>query len=151
MPYLPKGLPVPVIEDDRLDAPYWQATREHKLKVQRCARCRVFQWGPEWLCHRCQSFDIDWVEVEGKGRIFSWQRAWHPIHPALKDHGPYLIVLVELPHAGSIRMIGNLLGDPRQTIEIGADVEAVFEDHERGDEFYTLVQWKLAGAHRSAR
>src|ERR1700719_2439391 len=49
MPYLPKGLPVPVIEDDRLDAPYWQATREHKLKVQRCARCRVFQWGPEWL------------------------------------------------------------------------------------------------------
>jgi uncharacterized OB-fold protein len=151
MPYLPKGLPVPVIEDDRLDAPYWQATREHKLNVQRCARCRVFQWGPEWLCHRCQSFDIDWVEVEGKGRIFSWQRVWHPIHPALKDHGPYLIVLVELPHAGSIRMIGNLLGDPRQTVEIGADVEAVFEDHERGDEFYTLVQWKLAGAHRSAR
>jgi uncharacterized OB-fold protein len=146
MSYLPKGLPIPVIEDDRLDAPYWQATREHELKVQRCARCRVFQWGPEWLCHRCQSFDIDWVEVEGKGRIFSWQRVRHPIHPALKDHGPYLIVLVELPHAGSIRMVGNLLGDPRQTVEIGADVEAVFEDHERGDEFYTLVQWKLSGA-----
>ena len=30
----------------------------------------------------------------------SWERAWHPVHPALKDHGPYIVVLVELPDAG---------------------------------------------------
>jgi uncharacterized OB-fold protein len=80
--------------------------------------------------------------VEGRGQIYSWERAWHPVHPALKDAGPYVVVLVELPHAGGIRMIGNLLGDPHQEVRIGAAVEAVFEHHETGPTPYTLVQWK---------
>jgi uncharacterized OB-fold protein len=50
-------------------------------------------------------------------------------------------VLVELPDANNLRIAGNLLGDPHQEVEIGAPVEAVFEDHkERG---YTLLQWRL--------
>ena len=33
--------------------------------------------------------------------------------PALNGHGPYIVVLVELPEYGNIRMVGNLLGDPQ--------------------------------------
>jgi uncharacterized OB-fold protein len=47
-------------------------------------------------------------------------------------------VLVELPEYGNVRMVGNLLGDPRQEVRIGAPVEAVFEHHNE----FTLVQWK---------
>ena len=36
MSYLPKGLPEPVTETDKLDQPYWQGTRAGKLMVQRC-------------------------------------------------------------------------------------------------------------------
>ncbi len=61
------------------------------------------------------------------------------MHPALKDRGPYLIVLVELPDAGNVRLVGNLLGDPQQNVKIGDDVEVVWEDHED----VTLVQWRL--------
>ena len=39
---------------------------------------------------------------------------------ALRQHGPYLAVFVELPHAGGLRMVGNLLGDPMQMVTIGA-------------------------------
>lgn len=35
---------------------------------------------------------------------------WHPSHAALRQHGPHLAVLVELPHAGGVRMVGNFLG-----------------------------------------
>jgi uncharacterized OB-fold protein len=63
---------------------------------------------------------------------------WHPVHPALKEACPYLIVLVELPDADHVRMVGNLLGDPRQEMRIGTEVEAVFEDREHA----TLVQWR---------
>jgi uncharacterized OB-fold protein len=69
------------------------------------------------------------------------------VHPALKDAGPYLVVLVELPHAGHIRMLGNLLGDPTQEVTIGAPMTAVFEPHEDASNpqaSYTLVQWRLA-------
>jgi len=64
------------------------------------------------------------------------------VHPALKDQGPYIVVLVELPHAGNIRMLGNLLGDPKQQVRIGAEVEAVFEPHDDAKPPFTLVQWK---------
>ena len=65
------------------------------------------------------------------------------MHPALNGHGPYLIVLVELPGADNIRMVGNLLGDPMQEVTIGAEVEAVFEPHDEATPPYTLVQWRL--------
>ena len=140
--YLPPGLPRPVPEADGLDRPYWDGTRVGVLRVQRCRGCRVFQWGPEWICHRCLGNDLEWVDVAPRGRVYSWERAWHAVHPALTEHGPYLVVLVELPEAGSVRMIGNLLGDPQQDVTIGAPVEAVFEPHDDATPPFTLVQWR---------
>lgn len=143
--YLPEGLPIPTPEADGLSAPYWNGLKEDVLMVQRCKGCGGWQWGPEWICHRCHSFDMGWEPVEGRGRIFSWERVWHPVHPALKGHGPYIVVLVELPHAGNIRLIGNLLGDPQQEVRIGSEVEAVFEHHRDAKPSYTLLHWRTIG------
>jgi uncharacterized protein len=140
--YLPAGLPIPQPETDGLSAPYWEGVRQEKLMVQRCRSCRGWQWGPEWICHRCLSFDLGWEAVAPHGRIYSWERSHHPVHPALRGHGPYIAVLVELPHADNVRMLGNLLGDPMQTVEIGGEVEAVFEHHHDSEPPYTLVQWR---------
>ena len=82
-PYLPPGLPRPVPETDGLDRAYWDGTRAGELRVQRCRACRAFQWGPEWICHACLSFELAWVAVEPRGRIYSWERVWHPVHRAL--------------------------------------------------------------------
>lgn len=140
--YLPEGLPVPVPEADDLSRPFWDGLKQERVMVQRCPACQTWQWGPEWICHHCLSFDVDWIEVAGRGRIYTWQRSWHPVHPALKGFGPYLAVLVELPHAGNIRMLGNLLGDPEREVRVGAEVEAVFEHHGDHDPPYTLLQWR---------
>lgn len=141
-PYLPPGLPMPAASPDGLDKEYWEATRRHELVVQRCNACQAFQWGPEWLCNACHSFDMGWHRVSGRGRIYSWERVWHPVHPALKDACPYLVVLVELPDAGNVRMVGNLLGNAEDPVVIGTEVEAVFEDHPEVE--IALVQWRRA-------
>jgi uncharacterized protein len=142
--YLPAGLPRPSPEPDGLDAPYWQGTLHGELRVQRCRGCAGWQWGPEWICHRCLGFDLDWVAVPSRGTIYSWTRVWHPVHPALQDHGPYVVVLVELPEAGGVRMVGNLLGDPAEPVVIGTPVEAVFEPHSDATPPFALVQWRRA-------
>lgn len=142
--YLPEGMPAPTPEADGLDRLYWEGTRLGELRVQRCRACRAWLWGPEWICHRCLAFDLEWVTVEGRGVIYSWERPWHPVHPALKGHGPYIAVLVELPQAGHVRMLGNLLGDPHQAMRIGAPVAAVFEPHDDATPPYTLVHWRHA-------
>jgi uncharacterized OB-fold protein len=139
--YLPSGTPLPAPAGDGLDTAFWEAARRHELLVQRCNACQGFQFGPEWICHRCRSFDLGWAAVSGRGRIYSWERVWHPVHSALKNACPYLVVLIELPDADNVRMVGNLLGDPLQPVEIGAEVEAVFEDHPV--EAATLVQWRV--------
>lgn len=138
--YLPTGLPLPAPSPDGLDREFWEAARRHELMVQRCNACGTFQFGPEWICHTCRSFDMGWQPVSGRGRIYSWERVWYPVHPALASKLPYMVVLVELPDAGNVRMVGNLLGDPNEPVEIGAEVEAVFEDHPA--ENVTLVQWQ---------
>jgi uncharacterized OB-fold protein len=140
-PYLPLGLPAP-LDEECVSAPYWQGLVEGVLRVQRCTACGTWQFGGEWMCHRCRAFDPPWVEVAPRGRIFSWERVWHPVHPALKTHGPYLVVLVVLPHAGHVRMLGNLLGDPMQNVDIGAEVEGVFERHVEVTPAYSLLQWR---------
>lgn len=140
--YLPSGLPTPAPAADGLDTEFWEAARRHELVVQRCDACREFQWGPEWICHNCHSSDVGWEKVSGRARIYTWTRAWHPIHPALVEAVPYLAVIVELPDAGNVRMLGNLLGDPTQDPVIGSEVQARFEDHQNPD--FTLVQWELS-------
>ena len=142
--YLPPGLPAPGADADGLSAPYWQGLREGRLLVQRCAHCGTWQFGPEWICHKCHAFDPAWVEVPARGRIYSWERVWHPVHPALKERCPYLVVLVELPHAGGVRMVGNLLGDPLQQVHIGSEVVGVFEHHPETSPPHALLQWRLS-------
>ena len=140
--YLPPGLPAPVPESDELPRPFWDGLREGRLRVQRCSTCRTWQFGPEWLCHRCHTFDPAWVDLAPQGLIHSWERVWHPSHPSLKDHGPYLVVLVELPAADGVRLLGNLLGDPLQDVRIGAAVSGVFEPHDLPLP-HTLLQWQI--------
>ena len=145
-PYLRPGLPAPVPAANNLDQPFWDGLRAERLLLQRCRACHRVQWGPEWICHRCLSFDLDFVEVLPRGIIYSFQRVWHPVHPALREQGPYVIVLVELPHADRVRMVGNLLGDPHAAFAIGDEVVGAFEHHAASEPVYSLLQWRRLAA-----
>jgi len=127
---------------DGLDGDYWEGTRRHELRIQRCRQCRGWQWGPEWICHRCHSFDLGFEATPAKGVLFATERVWHPVHPALVDSVPYVVALVELPDADGVRVVGNLLGDALVDVPIGSKVTAVFEDHDDGERPYTLVHWR---------
>lgn len=142
MSYLAAGLAQPVPQADGLDAPYYAAANEGRLSLQCCNACKQFQWGPEWICHRCHSFDLGWKDVDPKGVIYSYERVWHPVHPALKEQGPYIVALIELPSANNVRVVGNLLGDARAPVKIGSAVKAVFEHHPEAAKPFTLVHWE---------
>lgn len=140
--YLNPGLPRPAPAPDGLDKPFWEGLAQDELWLQKCEACGRFQWGPEWLCHRCHGDQLVYEQVEPTGIIYSYERVWHPVHPALREQGPYLVVLVEIPHADQVRLVGNLLGDPVQKVQIGGSVEAFFEHHTDVEAGFSLLQWR---------
>jgi uncharacterized OB-fold protein len=93
------------------------------------------------VCHRCHS-SIS-AKTPAVGVLYSHERVWHPVHPALAGQGPYIVALVELPDADGFRIVGNLIGDPHQPLDIGSPVRAVFEHHNDDESPHTLLQWEI--------
>jgi uncharacterized OB-fold protein len=142
-PYLPVVMGVPRPLDSGLDQPFHDGLREHRIVLQCCNACGHWQWPPEVLCHRCRSFDLGWVEPESAaGSVFTWTRVWHAAREGLEASVPYIVVVVELPAAEGVRLVGNLLGDATAPVTVGLRVRPEFEDHEEDGERYTLLQWR---------
>ncbi len=140
LPHGPGGLALPDVHE-RDTSEWWAACKRHQLVIQQCDDCGTFRHTPEPLCYQCQSFQFHWQPVSGKGVIYSYAIPYHPVHPGIKDRVPYNYVIVELPDAGQVRMVGNLLDVPNEDIRVGLPVEVTWED--LTDEV-TLPQWRLA-------
>ena len=138
MAYLPEDLPLPSTEE--IDSKeWWEACARKELVVQQCTSCKAFRHPPQPVCHECSSFEFQWTPVNGKGEVISYILPHHPAHPALKDHGPYNVVVVELEDAG-VRMVGNLIDTPIDEVKIAQKVQVTWE--ERGG--VTFAQWNQA-------
>ncbi|WP_119729230.1 bifunctional MaoC family dehydratase N-terminal/OB-fold nucleic acid binding domain-containing protein [Thermomonospora amylolytica] len=108
--------PRPAINRD--NAFWFEAAREHRLVIQRCAACKALRHPPGPCCPQCGSFDWDTVEAAGTGHVHSYVVAHHPPHPAFDM--PYVVALVEL--AEGTRLIANLTGLAPEEVEIGMPV-----------------------------
>ena len=60
--------PMPDVEDP-LTAPFWAATAERKLMVQKCAHCGYLRWPPGPVCPECQTEGGDWTEIQPTGTL----------------------------------------------------------------------------------
>lgn len=143
MAFFPDGMPLPMVDEPGPDGEFWQACREHRLVIQRCAKCGTLRHSPDVICYNCLSFEYDWKEMPGTGKVWSHINCVYPAHPAVKEFVPYNVVLVELDDGDGIRMVGNLVDTPYEHIKIGMPVEVYWD--EAADDV-TLPLWKRAGA-----
>ncbi|WP_235736381.1 bifunctional MaoC family dehydratase N-terminal/OB-fold nucleic acid binding domain-containing protein [Nocardioides alcanivorans] len=123
-----------------LDNQFWfDAAKEHRLVIQRCASCQQLRHpvGPE--CSHCQSFEWDTVEASGRATLYSFTVAHHPKHPAF-DY-PLVIAVVELEEG--TRLITNLVGIAPEDAEIGMALELEWLD---ADPDLTLPVFRAASA-----
>ncbi|MFI7344199.1 Zn-ribbon domain-containing OB-fold protein [Streptomyces sp. NPDC050085] len=141
------GLLTPTPDDD--GAPFWDYAAQHELRVQACANpeCGRLRFPPRPCCPHCQSFDSEWRQMSGHGRIWSYVVPHPPLLPAYAAFAPYNAIIVELADAPHIRLVGNLVTsadaplnsiDPDR-IRIGARVQVVFTEVDG----ITLPRWVL--------
>ena len=108
-------------------ARFWAGTARGELLVQRCDACRRLRFPPRPVCPWCRSFDATWTAMAGTATLWSWVIAHPPLLPAYAENAPYNVVVVQLDEDASIRMVGNLVGDP-EAVGIGAPVRVVFPE-----------------------
>jgi uncharacterized OB-fold protein len=97
---------------------------------------------PTAFCPNCRSQEVRWPELSGRGVIYSFTVVERAVIPSMAAHLPYVPAVIELPDAGGVRLISNVVGVPIGDIRIGAEVEAVWDDRADG---VSLVRFALAG------
>lgn len=116
--------PLPGVSD--FNRAFWEGTKKHELRLQRCNSCGEL-WAPNGpVCPHCFSEDYSWEALSGRGKIATWVVFHKLYHPAFRDDVPYNVAFVELDEGP--RIISNIVGAANEALSLGAPVEVVFED-----------------------
>lgn len=114
----------PLPHPSELTQPFWDATKEHKLVMQRCSKCKDWVWLPQLVCRRCLEDTLEWTPTSGRGTVYTYvvmHRATLPSFTA-----PYVIGVVELEEGA--RFFTNIVGCDPKDVKIGMPVEVAFSD-----------------------
>src|SRR5947208_10497442 len=99
--------------------PFWAATAAHRLVLPRCVACAAFRFPPTPFCWRCRAQDVDWIEHDGRGTIYSFTVVRHAVIPDMADALPIVAAVVELPGTDGCRVIANVVDCDPSDVHIG--------------------------------
>ncbi len=119
-----KPVPVP----DELSQPLWDAARERRLAVQRCAECGYYNHPPRPTCDRCSSQSLQFAPLSGRGTIYTYTVMHQPNVAGFENETPYVNIVVELEEQPMLFMVSNLPHAELGKIRIGGRVEVWFEE-----------------------
>ncbi len=109
----------------KISAPFWEGCRQGVLRIQRCSECATHVYYPAYMCPNCSSLALDWVEVSGRGTIYSRSRIEEPVSAASGTRDPLIVALVELEE-GPV-MMTNIVGPDADQAAIGDAVAVRFQ------------------------
>lgn len=117
---------------DQWTQPFWDACREHRLVVPRCADCGTTRFPPGPFCPACQSQRVDWAELPGTGSIYSYTIVSRSLTPQMDASIPYAPAVIELDGADGRRLISCVVDTALDDVQIGARVRVRWEDRPDG-------------------
>ncbi len=116
--------PIPVVQP--WSEAFWKATKKHTLLIQECDSCKSLIFYPRKRCPDCWSSDLGWREASGRGRVYTFTVVRDMVEAKFMPDLPYVLAMVELDE--SIRMMTRIVECDPAVVEIGMEVEVVFED-----------------------
>lgn len=117
-----RWLPVPD-EDSRR---FWEGCRMRCLTLPRCTSCGEVIFYPRSVCPECGSEQLEWVELSGKGTVYTFSVVYRPPSKFFEGRTPYVIALVELDEGP--RLMSNIVEVNPESVRIGMRVECVFKE-----------------------
>ena len=110
--------------------PFWEATKEKKLRYQRCDDCNTVVFYPRRHCTNCLSQKLSWHTASGQGTVYTYSIVRQSYHPFFRTLVPYAVAWIDLDEGP--RLLSNVVGiaDPGEDIKIGQRVMVEWEVHD---------------------
>lgn len=115
--------------------PFWDACREERLLIRRCAACGEHHFYPRPFCPRCWSDDVSWVEATGRATLYTYSIVRSNDLPPWPERVPYVAAVVDLEEGP--RMMTNVQGCDESDLCIGMPLMVAFRPLD--DEFVVPV------------
>jgi enoyl-CoA hydratase/carnithine racemase/uncharacterized OB-fold protein len=116
--------PIPVVQP--WSEAFWKSTKKHTLLIQKCGSCESLIFYPRKRCPDCWSTELGWQEASGRGKVYTFTVVRDMVETKFMPDLPYVLAMVELDE--SIRMMTRIVECDPAVVEIGMEVEVVFED-----------------------
>ena len=102
---------------------FWDGTRAHELRLQRCDTCAHTYFPPRPFCPTCGSRKVSIFRASGKAKLYSYVIHHRPV-PGFTP--PYAIAVVELEEGP--RMMTNIVGCPQtpEALQLDMQLEVTF-------------------------
>ena len=117
-------LPTPNPPVDPAIERYWSAAAEGRLVLPKCNTCGLVIWYPRPFCPDCGSNDLEWIDSEGTGSVYSCTVTRRG-QGAYRDAAPYVLAYVELDEGP--RVLTNIVDCDPDAVAIGDRVVALFD------------------------
>jgi uncharacterized OB-fold protein len=117
--------PLPALDPE--SRPFWEGCRVHKFLVMKCRSCGKARFPATTFCPHCRSSELDWVEIKGTGKVFSWIVVRHPVpRDVYAGDVPYIVALVDLPEG--VRVTTNIVDCSPEDVRADMQVRVKFRD-----------------------
>lgn len=127
---------------NRWTEPFWQAARARRLTAARCGECGHFRMPPTPFCPACLSQQIEWPTLSGRAVLYSYTIVPASRRPGMEGVLPYVPCVAELPDAGGVRLVSNVVGCALDRLRVGLALHVAW--HERQDGV-VLPHFRLEG------
>ncbi|MCU1594967.1 MAG: hypothetical protein JWO12_2359 [Frankiales bacterium] len=104
--------------------PYWDAAKEGRLLLRRCASCGRAHAYPRPFCPHCWSEDVPWEQASGRARLYTYSTVFFNDLPPFNERLPYIAAVVDLEEGP--RMMTGLVETEGVDLQLGMALEAVF-------------------------
>lgn len=120
------GRPLPQVTEE--NEFFWTSGADGKLRLQECGACESLIHPPAPVCRYCRSLDVGVRAVSGKAALAGFtinERFSLPGLPA-----PYVVAQVAIAEDPRVRLTTNIVDCDPDKLELGQQVEVVFEQAE---------------------
>jgi uncharacterized protein len=119
---------LPTIEPE--SQPFWDAAKEGRFLIQRCAACGAAQHYPRPFCAVCWSDQVEWEEASGRATLYTYSTVHMNDLTPFNERLPYIAAAVDLEEGP--RVMTNIVGVDADDLQIGmnlvVDYQAISDD-----------------------